>query len=146
VRLARFNIQSATQDKKYFAGLPSPAAAGVPAATVFAYPAGLDETTPAMFALAVVIVPALLMVSTIRFRSFKTFDLQSRRSYPVLLLVALGIALLAAQPQVLLLALAYVYLSSAFLGMAWTRLRRRGHPHAGTAAADDRTSGDSRAG
>ena len=48
--------------------------------------------------LAMVIVPALLMVSTIRFRSFKTFDLQSRRSYPVLCWIALGLALLAAQP------------------------------------------------
>ena len=147
VRLARFNIQAATQDKKYFAGLPSPAAAAVPAATVFAFPAGLDETAPAMLALAVVIVPALLMVSTIRFRSFKTFDLQSRRSYTVLLLVALGIALLAAQPQLFLLVIAYSYLASAFVGIAWTRLRRRGHAHAETAEPDQasRASGDSRA-
>ena len=38
VRLARFNIQAGTQDKRYFVGLPSPAAACIPAATVFAYP------------------------------------------------------------------------------------------------------------
>jgi CDP-diacylglycerol--serine O-phosphatidyltransferase len=125
VRLARFNIQAATQDKKYFVGLPSPAAAGVPAATVFAYPVGLETTPHAVLALAMVVAPALLMVSTIRFRSFKTFDLQSRRSYPVLLLVALGIALLAAQPQLLLVVMAYVYLASAFIGLAWTRVRRR---------------------
>jgi CDP-diacylglycerol---serine O-phosphatidyltransferase len=132
VRLARFNIQAATQDKKYFAGLPSPAAAAVPAATVFAYPAGLDEASHALLGLAMVIVPALLMVSTVRFRSFKTFDLQLRRSYAVLLLVALGLALLAAQPQIFLVVLAYLYLASAFIGMAWTRLRRRGHASANT--------------
>ncbi len=63
-----------------------------------------------------VIVPALLMVSTIRFRSFKTFDLQARRSYSVLLLVALGVAVLAAQPEYLLVVLAYTYLLSAFVG------------------------------
>ena len=41
VRLARFNIQSGShQDKRYFVGMPSPPAAGVPAATVFAFPAG----------------------------------------------------------------------------------------------------------
>ena len=40
--------------------------------------------------LSMVIVPALLMVSTIRYRSFKTLDLQARRSYPVLFLVAVG--------------------------------------------------------
>lgn len=126
VRLARFNIQSAALDKKYFAGLPSPAAAAIPAATVFAYPAGLDTAAHAGFALAMVIVPALLMVTTVRFRSFKTFDLQSRRSrYPALLLLAFGIAALAAQPQALLLALAYVYLASAFVGLGWSRVRRR---------------------
>jgi CDP-diacylglycerol--serine O-phosphatidyltransferase len=129
VRLARFNIQSATQDKRYFAGLPSPAAAGVVASTVFAYPEGFESAAHSMLVLAIVIVPAVLMVSTIRFRSFKTFDLQSRRSSPVLLLVALGIALVAAQPQFLLVAIAYTYLASAFVGMAWTRLRRRSGHH-----------------
>ena len=125
VRLARFNIQAATQDKRYFAGLPSPAAAAVPAATVFAYPAGFGSTVHAVPALAMVLVPALLMVSTIRFRSFKTLDLQSRRSYPVLLLLAFGIALVAAQPEIMLIVLAYTYLVSGVIGLAWTRLRRR---------------------
>ena len=125
VRLARFNIQSGTQDKRYFAGLPSPAAAGVPAATVFAYPAGFQATVHALPVLAMVLVPALLMVTTIRFRSFKSFDLQSRRSYPVLLILALGIALLAAQPEYMLLVMAYTYLASGLIGLAWTRLRRR---------------------
>ena len=43
LRLARFNIQSAGSDKKYFAGLPSPAAASVTASTVFMYPWGLQD-------------------------------------------------------------------------------------------------------
>src|SRR6267378_4567249 len=44
MRLARFNIQRAAGgDKRYFVGMPSPAAAAVPAATVFAYPAGLFD-------------------------------------------------------------------------------------------------------
>ena len=42
-RLARFNIQAATHDKRFFVGMPSPAAAGVPAATVYAYPWGLHD-------------------------------------------------------------------------------------------------------
>jgi CDP-diacylglycerol--serine O-phosphatidyltransferase len=126
VRLARFNIQvGATHDKRYFVGMPSPAAAGVPAATVFAYPAGLHTYTEALPVLALVIIPALLMVSTIRFRSFKTFDLQARRSYAVLFLFAVGLALLASQPQLILVVLAYTYLLSAFIGLAWHRIRRR---------------------
>ena len=126
VRLARFNIQTgATHDKRYFVGMPSPAAAGVPAATVFAYPAGVNTYTEALPVLAMVIVPALLMVSTIRYRSFKTFDLQARRSYPILVLFAAGLALLVSHPEWILVALAYTYLSSAFIGLAWHKLRRR---------------------
>ena len=125
VRLARFNIQSGSQDKRYFVGLPSPTAAAVPAATVYAYPFGFQTNTEAVPVLAMVIVPALLMVSTIRYRSFKTIDLQSRRSYPVLFLFAVGLALLAAQPQIVLAMMAYTYLVSAFIGLAWHRLRKR---------------------
>ncbi len=125
VRLARFNIQSGSQDKRYFVGMPSPAAACVPAATVFAYPQGFQSASHALAVLAMVIVPALTMVSTIRFRSFKTFDLQARRSSAVLVLVAIGLALLAAEPQYVLVALAYTYLASGFIGNAWTRLHRR---------------------
>jgi len=125
VRLARFNIQAGSQDKRYFVGLPSPAAAGVLASTVFAYPTGPQIAAHAVPVLAVVIVPALLMVSTIRFRSFKALDLQLRRSYTVLMVVALGLALVWATPEVTLVAMAYTYLASAFIGMAWTRLRRR---------------------
>ncbi len=126
VRLARFNIQTGSQDKRYFVGMPSPAAAAVPAATVFAYPAGFSTPVHSIAVLAMVLVPALLMVSTIRFRSFKTFDLQSRRSYPVLLLLALGIAVLAAQPEYLLVVLAYSYLASGLIAWAWSRIHRRG--------------------
>jgi CDP-diacylglycerol--serine O-phosphatidyltransferase len=133
VRLARFNIQAGSQDKRYFVGLPSPAAAGVPAATVYAYPWGFQTYTEALPVLALIVVPALLMVSTFRFRSFKNLNLQSRRSYPVLLLLALGLTLRAARPEMVLVVLAYGYLASAFVEMAWHRFRRRsGHPDEST--------------
>jgi len=128
VRLARFNIQAGSQDKRYFVGMPSPAAASVPAATVYAYPWGFQTYAEALPVLAMVIVPALLMVSTIRFRAFKNIDLQARRKYPVLLLLAVGLAAVAAQPEIVLVVMAYTYLGSAFVEMAWHRLRRRqGH-------------------
>jgi CDP-diacylglycerol--serine O-phosphatidyltransferase len=128
MRLARFNIQSAAAggDKRYFVGMPSPAAAGIPAATVFAYPAGFADYRGALPALAMVLVPAVLMVSTIRFRSFKTIDLQSRRSYSILLLMAAGIMLIATHPRGVLVIMAYTYLASAFIGMAISRIRHRG--------------------
>ena len=126
MRLARFNIQSASGgDKRYFVGMPSPAAAGVPAATVFAYPVGLYDPREALFALAMVLVPAVLMVSTIRFRSFKTIDLRTRRPYTVLFLIAAGIMLTTTHPRGVLIAMAYAYLASPLVGIRITRPRRR---------------------
>ena len=141
VRLARFNIQTGShQDKRYFVGMPSPAAAAVPAATVFAYPYGFTYYAHALPVLAMVIVPAVLMVSTIRFRSFKTFDLQSRRSYTVLLVFAVCLALLAAYPEGFLVAIAYGYLLSAFIGLIWSRLHRRAHEAPAAAQPDTKVS------
>src|SRR5262245_6459501 len=94
IRLPRFNIQICG-DKRYCVGMPSPPAAGIPAATVFLYPTGLTDYRAALPTLAMVIIPAMLMVSTIRFRSFKHIDLQVRRSYTVLLLIAAGLMLIA---------------------------------------------------
>jgi CDP-diacylglycerol--serine O-phosphatidyltransferase len=125
VRLARFNIQSGVQDKRYFVGMPSPAAASVPAASVFAYPWGFQTYAESLPVLAIIIVPALLMVSTIRYRSFKNIDLQSPRSYLVLVLFAVGLALLASHPELVLLVMAYTYLVSPFFEMAWHRMRKR---------------------
>ena len=126
IRLARFNIQTGTVDKKYFVGLPSPAAAAVPATTIYFYPEGLQSPLAALAVLALVIVPGLLMVSTIRFYSFKTLDLHSRRAYPVLALLALGLALLTAH-EIRLVALAYAYMMSGPVMWAWSRLRRQSH-------------------
>ena len=80
-----------------------------------------------------VLVPAALMVSTIRFRSFKTIDSKARRPYTVLIFVAAGIVAIATHPQWTLVAIAYSYLASAFVGMAITRFK-----HRGAAAADRR--------
>jgi CDP-diacylglycerol--serine O-phosphatidyltransferase len=126
LRLARFNIQTGMGgDKRYFVGMPSPAAAGVPAATVYAFPERLVDSQQALLALPMVVVPALLMVSTIRFRSFKTIDLRARRPYSTLFLIAVGIMAVATHAQLVLVVLAYTYLLSGFIGMAITRLQQR---------------------
>ena len=141
MRLARFNIQSGG-DKRYFVGMPSPAAASIPASTVYLYPDGLYDYRAALPALAMVLVPAVLMVSTIRFRSFKTLDSQSRRPYTVLIFIAAGIMLIATHPRIALVAMAYSYLASAFIGLAISRFRHRG-AHA-PAGADPRAEADRR--
>jgi CDP-diacylglycerol---serine O-phosphatidyltransferase len=125
IRLARFNIQSGlNQDKRYFVGMPSPAAAGVLASTVFAYPYGLRDWHAGLV-LPVVLGPAFLMVSTIRYRSFKTFDLGTRRSYRNLIVIATVISAIATHPQATLATMSYLYLMSGLIGAAWGRLHRR---------------------
>jgi CDP-diacylglycerol--serine O-phosphatidyltransferase len=129
LRLARFNIQTHT-DKRYFVGLASPAAAAIVAATVFYYPTGPATRTEALLAIPLVIVPALLMVSTIRFRSFKTFDLGTRRRYHVLVLLAVWLALLVTYPHEVLLIMAYAYLASAFVELLVAKFRHKVLGHA----------------
>ncbi|MFO7303607.1 MAG: CDP-diacylglycerol--serine O-phosphatidyltransferase [Acidobacteriota bacterium] len=124
MRLARFNIQTQTHvDKRYFVGMPSPSAAGVVAATVYAWPYPLEGVPVAAASMAVVLVPAVLMVSTIRFRSFKTINFGWTPSYINIILVAGIIALVATSPRVTLVILAYGYLLSAFVEMAIGRFR-----------------------
>ena len=127
MRLARFNIQR-VGDKRYFVGMPSPAAAAIPASTVYLYPDGLYDYRAALPALAMVLVPAVLMVSTIRFRAFKTIDSETRRPYTVLLFVAAAIMLIATHPRFMLVAMSYSYLLSGFIGLAITRFRHRRTP------------------
>lgn len=126
IRLARFNIQTATQtDKRYFIGMPSPAAAGIPAATIFFHPFPLVGKFQAMAAIAVVVIPAILMVSTIKFRSFKTMNLGWDRTYAKLLAFAALIVFIATEPSVALVIIAYTYLASALVEFALTRYRSR---------------------
>lgn len=126
MRLARYNIQSsAPGDKRYFVGMPSPAAAGVPAATVYAFPYPLSGVPEAIAAVAIVLVPAALMVSTVRFRSFKSINFGWGPSYMRLMVVALLIAFIAADPRIALIILAYGYLLSAFMELGVARFRTR---------------------
>ena len=141
IRLARFNIQANT-DKRYFVGLPIPAAAAVPASTVYLFPGGVHDYASALPALALMLVPAVLMVSTVRYRSFKTIDLQARRSYKVLLAVAIVFFAIATHVQYTLAIVAYVYLLSAFAGMARSRFRRRGAPADAPASTAAPVTGD----
>ena len=103
LRLARFNTQAGVADKRYFQGLPCPAAAAVVAGLVWV---GVDRELPgaslAREAFAVVIVMSLLMVSKIRFRSFKEVDIRERIHFVTVLVLVLAFALLATDPALLL--------------------------------------------
>jgi CDP-diacylglycerol--serine O-phosphatidyltransferase len=134
MRLARFNVQTTTTtastDKRHFVGMPSPAAASVIASTVYLYPYGLQEREAAFPALAMVLVPAFLMGSTIRFRSVKAIDVGHTRSYFPLILAILAIAIVATHPRYALVVLSYGYTGAALIMWAYTKLRRRPVEHA----------------
>lgn len=123
VRLARFNVQTKNSDKRYFVGMPSPAAAGVPAATVFALPAGFLEPFNIVGALIVMLLPAVLMVSRVRFRSFNLLIPGRQRSYMTPLVIAGVIGAIAAAPQIALIVLSYSYLLSGLVGYVTARGR-----------------------
>ncbi len=124
MRLARFNLQTSV-DKRYFVGMPSPAAAALPAATIFAFPGGPENLPGQLAALAVLVVPGLLMVSRLRYYSFKTIDLQRRQSQQVVILIALVFVAIVVQPRSVLLVLSYCYLLSGPVSAGWNRLKRR---------------------
>ena len=126
MRLARFNIQSSVHtDKRYFVGTPSPAAAAVIASTVWLYPYGLQDPRVSALALPMVLVPGFLMVSTVRFRSLKAIDVGWRRSYFVLFVFAIMLALIATHVRVAMVVLSYSYMTAALIMWAYARLRRR---------------------
>jgi CDP-diacylglycerol---serine O-phosphatidyltransferase len=132
MRLARFNMQAKAStgvtDKRYFVGMPSPAAAGVIASTVYLLPLGLPDHRAASLALLMVLMPAFLMVSTVRFRSVKAIDLGWRRSYLPLFIAAVGLALVATRPRLALVVMAYTYTLFGLLNWVLSKTRRRPEP------------------
>ena len=136
LRLARFNVQKHSTDMRYFVGLPIPAAAGQLAAVIAFAPARVAGWVHGLFALLLVIVLAFLMVSTLRYRSFKGIDLRRRRSYLAVLGIALLFIFIAAHLEYSLLALASLYtLSAPSVYLFGLVFRRRRTPPAPAVAA-----------
>jgi CDP-diacylglycerol---serine O-phosphatidyltransferase len=128
MRLARFNVQKHAVDGRYFVGLPIPAAAGQIAAVVQFMPAPLVFRAEATVAVAAVIALSFLMVSTLRYQSFKNLDLRRRRSYINVLGIALLFLLVALHPEWMMLGLTTGYALSGPLSHVLGLLRRRGDP------------------
>jgi CDP-diacylglycerol--serine O-phosphatidyltransferase len=101
-RLARFNIQHGSLDKRFFAGLPSPAAAGVIASVAFAFPEPPAQLGYSVLVGVLVAAAALLMVSHVRYRSFKSLDLKSPRSYLSVVAIVLVLVAVFVHPRSLM--------------------------------------------
>jgi len=128
-RLARFNFTiDPHADKRYFIGMPSPGAAAVVIATVFALDLPEDKVGPSILLPAVIsVVPALLMISTVRFRSFRNLISPQTQQAKVItgLIVIAFIAGLVVEPAGTMLVVAYTYVLTAPVGVITAPLRRR---------------------
>ena len=130
LRLARFNTNIAIVDKRFFQGLPSPAAAALLAGLVWVA-TDLRETKwidwsagdLRWVAWTMAVYAGLTMVSSVPFYSFK--DLNLRRSVPfvVIVLVALGLVLISQDPPTLLFLMMLAYGLSGWVLFFWRKTR-----------------------
>jgi len=127
LRLARFNTQIGSVDKRYFVGLPSPSAAAVVAGTVWTFHVVESSALLAVLAALVVAAAGILMVSNIRYHSFKDLDLRGRVPFVAILIVVLIFAVVALAPAHVLLAAFFAYVVSGPV-MALIRRQRSRQP------------------
>lgn len=124
LRLARFNVNTSVVDKRFFQGLPSPAAAALVAgfiwiATDFGY-TGADWVWP-MF--VVMLYAGLTMVTNVPFYSFKDLSLKKSVPFAAIVLIALGIAVINIHPPTVLVALFVLYGLSGYAVYAWRKAK-----------------------
>ena len=99
LRLARFNTMLGVEEKRYFTGLPSPAAAAIVAGIIWAAnDKGVSGETLATMMALIVPLTGLLMVSNVKYRSFKDLNLKGRVPFVVLLIAVLVLVLIALEP------------------------------------------------
>lgn len=127
LRLARFNTHIGTQDKRYFTGLASPSAAGLVAGMVWALSDfGIDGKDIGLLVGVLTALGGLLMVSNIRYHSFKDLDLKGRVPFFVILLVVLVFAIISTDPSRILWLIFIVYSASGpvLAGWRWRKGRQ----------------------
>jgi len=126
LRLARFNTTLEVMDKRYFQGLPSPAAAALVAGLVWVM---IDNGIPGRdvrwLACGLTIFAGLTMISNVRYYSFKDINLRKSVPFFVVAAIALGFALVAHSPEIALFGFFVVYGLSGYVLAAAGMFRRR---------------------
>jgi CDP-diacylglycerol--serine O-phosphatidyltransferase len=129
LRLARFNTMLDVADKRWFTGLPSPAAAALVAGVVYIVDDNaIDPANLRWWIWCVTLFAGLTMVSNVKYWSFKSINL--KRSVPFLFtfVIALGFALMLYQPALVLFAGFVAYGLSGYIGLAWLTWKKRRAP------------------
>lgn len=120
LRLARFNTQVGVADKRYFQGLPSPAAAALLAGLIWVVESNHIETgIEGVTALVLTVFAGAMMVSNVRFSSFKEFNLKGKVPFMTLLVIVLVLVIITLEPAMLLFIIFFIY---AFSGPVVTLL------------------------
>ena len=127
LRLARFNTNLSVVDKRFFQGLPSPAAAAVVMGFVWVMDdqgfRGVKETWLVWSAFALMLYAGLTMVTNVPFYSFKDVSLKRSVPFIVIVAIALGIALINVHPPIVLFGLFVIYGASGYAVYVWRRLK-----------------------
>lgn len=125
-RLARFNVQHKVVDKRWFVGLPTPAAAGTICSLLFYAPDREWKSWMIILVSVSLLLVGLLMVSTFRYRSVKGFDPRQRMSYRVAIPIAALLLIIYSEPYAVFLILAVAYTLSGPLLWLIGQIRGRG--------------------
>lgn len=128
LRLARFNTQVHDEDKRYFQGLPCPSAAAVVAGMVWC--CSYYEITGILIAIPAAIITfcvAGLMVSRVRYYSFKQIDMKGRVPFFAVVVLVLIIAAIAVDPPQMLFGIFFIYACLGPVTTLWQlrKMRRR---------------------
>lgn len=127
LRLARFNTKVGSSDKRYFQGLPSPAAAAVVVGFVWACSDnGISGDGAAMLALPIIVFAGLMMVSNVSYYSFKDIDFHNKVPFMAMLVVVLIFVFASIDPPIALFGCFMLYALSGPVVSIIRRVRKRG--------------------
>ncbi|MGD2116760.1 MAG: CDP-diacylglycerol--serine O-phosphatidyltransferase [Chromatiales bacterium] len=143
LRLARFNTQIGIADKRYFQGLASPSAAAIMAGAVWlGVDNGIEGANVSILAALISVATGLLMVSNVRYHSFKEVDFRGKVPFFVVVLVMLVFAVILLQPPLVLFLIFFGY---AISGPVLTLTKLKQHRAERRMLQDESQSSDSSA-
>lgn len=126
LRLARFNVQVDTVESKRFVGLPIPAAACMVASTVLLFHhLGWPSSFKKLAIIGLIFLLAFLMVSSLRYYSFKDPALIKRQPFGFLLLAVVLLIVVASEPVIMMFSIMLIYVLSGLVDFVLTWPRRR---------------------
>ena len=130
LRLARFNVNTGVVDKRYFQGLPSPAAAALVGGFLWVMTDLGFEGTERLWGMsipwitfALALYAGLTMVTNVPFYSFKDLSMKKSVPFAVLVLIALGIAVINIDPPIVLFGVFVAYGVSGYVIYAWRKTK-----------------------